>query len=44
MDMLGYLWQKSRDEEHPYQEGNLQAELRDALAVLLDWLPTSLKS
>ena len=44
MDLLGYVRQKSGDEEYPYQEGNLEAEGRNAQALLLGRLHSSLKA
>jgi len=43
VDLLGYIRQEGRDEEYPYQEGNLEAQRWHAPPVLLGRLHSSLK-
>jgi hypothetical protein len=43
MDLLGYVWQKSGDEDYPYRESTLEAYGRNAQTLLLGRLPASLK-
>jgi hypothetical protein len=44
VDLLGDIWQKSGDEEYSYQERNLEAQRRNAQALLLGRLYSSLKA
>src|SRR3989344_3161842 len=44
VDLLGYVRQKSRDARYPHREGTLEAQRRNAQAVLLGRLYASLKA
>jgi hypothetical protein len=41
VDLLGDVREKSGDEEYPHREGDLEAERRNAKALLLAGLPPS---
>ncbi len=43
MDLLGYIWEKSRDARYSYREGTFKNERRHAPTVLLGWVSASLK-
>jgi len=44
VDLLGYVGQKGRDEKYPYREGSLKDERRDAQALLLGGVHSSLEA